>query len=77
VYPNPVKDKVIVRISEDLESGYVIGLVDMAGKFIQVRSFWNPLTNELEIDLTDLKPGLHFIKLYFGETFKTFTILKR
>ena len=61
VYPNPAKDKIIVRVSKNGNSNILI--TDMLGKKIKEIK-----TTELqtEINVSDLQGGVYFIKLTIG-----------
>jgi hypothetical protein len=59
VYPNPVKDKVNLRINGIIQADAVIIITDINGKQLQTLK---PAGNEVEIDMSSLSTGIYFIK---------------
>lgn len=58
IYPNPVKDKISISNSADIEK---IELYDLIGQKIFTNSF---LTNKITIDLTNYKSGVYLLKIF-------------
>lgn len=58
IYPNPVKDKITISNSADIEK---IELYDLIGQKIFTNSF---LTNKITIDLTNYKSGVYLLKIF-------------
>jgi hypothetical protein len=75
VYPNPVKDIVVLKIPSEKLVGKQYKLYDMDGKLLQIK-----LLNETEteISFSSLTPATYFIKVGEGEKeLKTFKIVKQ
>ncbi|MBC5836828.1 T9SS type A sorting domain-containing protein [Flavobacterium muglaense] len=58
IYPNPVKDKITISNSADIEK---IELYNLIGQKIFTNSF---LTNKITIDLTNYKSGVYLLKIF-------------
>lgn len=59
MYPNPVKDIVIIKTKETIES---IHIFDISGKLIQKHSFTG-IQNTIEIATSKLAQGTYFVKI--------------
>ncbi|WP_370095528.1 DUF4038 domain-containing protein [Winogradskyella sp.] len=76
VYPNPARDKVYVEYnlsSEDNNTFYIYNLQGVLFKTFQVKQTHNNSKNKLDIDLSDLTPGIYFIK----NNRNTFKLIKK
>ena len=70
IYPNPVKEKVLVKIlSSEI---YKIQLMDLNGKVI----FNSDLLNQTEINLSHLSKGVYFIRISNNNNFSVKKIIK-
>ena len=75
VYPNPVKDIVILKIPSDKMTGKQYKLYDSNGKLLQNKLLEK---TETEISFSSLAPATYFIKVGEGEKeLKTFKIVKQ
>ena len=68
IYPNPVKNYVVVK---GFSSGVTVCIYDLNGSMVRMTENVNE-----EIDLSDLIPGIYFLKISTGETMKTYKIVK-
>jgi hypothetical protein len=75
VYPNPVKDIVMLKIPSDKLVGKQYKLYDSNGKLLQIKLLQE---TETEISFSSLTPATYFIKVGEGEKeLKTFKIVKQ
>lgn len=72
VFPNPVTDKVTVRI-KDLEGSAAIRVFDMYGRMVMQQSSSQPLT---QLDVSKLSSGIYLIKVMNGGKESTMKIVK-
>ena len=72
VFPNPVMDKVTVRI-KDLEGSAAIRVFDMYGRMVMQQSSSQPLT---QLDVSKLSSGIYLIKVMNGGKESTMKIVK-
>ena len=73
VYPNPVKDFVILKIEKP--QGFSYTLCDMSGRMLDIGEI---ISTENEIRFTDYAPSIYILKLYLGEEeVAAFKIIKR
>ncbi|MEK7225739.1 MAG: T9SS type A sorting domain-containing protein, partial [Bacteroidota bacterium] len=72
VFPNPVLDKVTVRI-KDLEGSAAIRVFDMYGRMVMQQSSSQPLT---QLDVSKLSSGIYLIKVMNGGKESTMKIVK-
>lgn len=63
MYPNPVKDKFIIRFDGEQEKVQDIFLFDSQGKYYTIRTHWIASENGYEVDLSQMNHGLYLIKL--------------
>jgi hypothetical protein len=75
VYPNPVIDKVTIRLDEEIISDEAV-VIDVLGKLYSV-----PVLrigeDMLELDLSNLNSGLYLIKVKTSGNYKMFHIIKQ
>lgn len=72
VFPNPVMDKVTVKI-KDLEGSAAIRVFDMYGRMVMQQSSSQPLT---QLDVSKLSSGIYLIKVMNGGKESTMKIVK-
>jgi len=72
VFPNPVIDKVTVRI-KDLEGSAAIRVFDIYGRMVMQQSSSQPLT---QLDVSKLSSGIYLIKVMNGGKESTMKIVK-
>jgi len=59
-FPNPVKDKVMVKFGN--VNSYNVHIYDMNGKEVKMESIYS--ASQIELDLSDLKNGIYFAHTY-------------
>ncbi|MBJ7427940.1 MAG: T9SS type A sorting domain-containing protein [Bacteroidia bacterium] len=62
VYPNPVNDKLIVQLPENIGKTAQIELMDLTGKVLVSKTI-NNINNTITIDCSSLNTGMYLIKL--------------
>ena len=68
LYPNPSRGKVTVHLSEQIEAGSIIEILDISGRKIASRL----ISNNSEVFNLDNQPsGLYFIKVTNGSNWAT------
>lgn len=60
VFPNPVMSKLYINTFEDSSKVLEVDIYDMTGRFIKKVTIDNVTTNEYDLDLNFLRPGLYF-----------------
>ncbi|WP_136667744.1 T9SS type A sorting domain-containing protein [Flavobacterium sp. H122] len=74
VFPNPTTSVLILRISQEVNSGLKYQLFDSHGKLIETQ---NNLKVENEIDVSGLSAAIYFLKIFNGsDEVNTFKIIK-
>ena len=81
VYPNPVTTTVNIQVNDDaissqIDNGYQVVVVDAYGMPVASSAIWNTASSIIEIDLSSLPQGVYLIRLLYGTTSSSFTILK-
>lgn len=76
VYPNPVKNKVLVKSKNGSMNERSILLLDAIGKFYPVRISGRVSGQSVELDLTGLQPGIYFIRVMVSGELKTMRVIK-
>jgi hypothetical protein len=79
LYPNPVRDYVVVGINEEVQGKLTIEITDKAGKPL-FRQSWENADRAIQIELNDLNlaPGFYFVKIdQEGLATKTRRLFKR
>ncbi|MEX0986711.1 MAG: T9SS type A sorting domain-containing protein [Bacteroidales bacterium] len=71
IYPNPAKDFLKIELQSDNSVLPEVQIIDLTGKV--VKKFDSDFTMDNEIykanyDISDMKPGIYFVKLIQGET---------
>ncbi len=73
VYPNPVKDRVTIRVS-NLDSGMTASIQAVDGRILRTI----PLSeNETQLTVSDLSDGIYFITVSLGNAKSTYKIIKQ
>jgi hypothetical protein len=60
VYPNPVQEKLTVKLDNAVQKGFSIQLFDLYGKKLLQQT---TRQQTLSIDVTQLVPGIYFLKV--------------
>lgn len=65
IYPNPFKDKTLIKINQDKPAYIEINISNIEGKVIRNEFYNNKKQglNEITIEKGDLKPGIYFCRL--------------
>jgi hypothetical protein len=75
VFPNPVSDKLTLRIDKEDVSGFQYLIFDINGKLVSQK---NLLSNETEVPVNNLSKGTYFLKVQTGvKELRTFKIIKQ
>ena len=74
VYPNPVRDKVILTM-KDIEDYKMLMLLDMTGRVHPITSI-KTRSDRLEIDLSDLGAGTYFFRVITEDAAKVVQVIK-
>ncbi|MFH2142421.1 MAG: T9SS type A sorting domain-containing protein [Bacteroidota bacterium] len=69
LYPNPAKNNINVKVINHKKWEIKLEIVDMHGRVVQEIEFGN----NINVDISDLQPGLYFVKIITGNN----TILKK
>ncbi|MGY6563021.1 MAG: T9SS type A sorting domain-containing protein [Luteibaculaceae bacterium] len=73
VYPNPVQE--IIYFREEIKNIDLIEIIDLTGKRVAI---FNDLNNVTQLNLSNLKPGMYFVRLYKGsKIIRTEKVLKQ
>ena len=67
VFPNPVKDNLTIQYGSDFKKEWFYEIHDLTGRIILTgkKNHGNVVA---EIDVSELKSGLYFIKVFFGKS---------
>jgi len=77
IYPNPTKDKIIIKFNGSMVSDISISVIDELGRFYYYKEYKEiNLEKEEPIDLSSLKNGLYFVIIKSTNTNKMYKIIK-
>jgi hypothetical protein len=76
IYPNPVKDKFIIRFAGEQEKVQDIFLFDSQGKYHILKAHWITSENGYEVDLSQMNSGLYLIKLDLENSQQIYRVIK-
>ena len=76
VYPNPVKDRLIVLTGQQATVRNEISITDVLGKTYLLKLIQSAGDNTSVFDLSRFKNGIYFVKVVIGKTSKVFKIIK-
>jgi hypothetical protein len=77
IYPNPVKDNLIIKFNDATLSDITISIVDISGRSIVKRSFENiGLNAERTLDLSFIKSGIYFLEIRGEKNSRVYKIIK-
>ena len=77
VYPNPVQNKAIIYLSNEIISGIETTLYDVSGKMHPIKFVRQITPNSFEIDMSALQKGYYLIKVKVsGGGYKSIMIIK-
>ncbi len=65
IYPNPARATVQLELSADVT---LIEFIDLSGKLVYRQT---PLQKIQTVDLSELSPGIYFIRMHSGEDYET------
>ena len=78
VFPNPATDRVQLRFSADGPHAAQLQLFDAAGRVVRARAFATTAgDNGTSLDLTNLRGGLYFVRLWVGDRLLTQRVVVR
>ncbi len=73
-FPNPVQDRLVIR-GKDLLTSVRINLVDITGRILRTINVQSKV-KQIELNTTDLIPGLYFVKVYHNKRTETKQVIK-
>jgi hypothetical protein len=73
-YPNPVQNKVVLKIDGSIQNSAIITIINVAGKILQTLDVTK---NEMEIDMKNFAAGIYFIKYTDEQQNQTVKITKQ
>jgi ligand-binding sensor domain-containing protein len=77
VYPNPVKDNLLIKFDDATLSDITISIVDVYGRSIIERNFEHvDLNSEQTLDLSSMKSGLYFLEIRSEKGNRVYKIIK-
>ena len=62
LYPNPVKDRVVVQPIRKMTQSGVLEVIDISGKILYSQKI-NPIVEKLELDLGQIEAGIYYIRI--------------
>lgn len=74
VINNPVKDKLLLHIGQEIKAGASISLMDVSGKIVQKKSVLN--SGIMQIDASNLPSGMYFVHFINGDQKETGRFVK-
>lgn len=75
IYPNPVDEFLIIQGLRNQKSTSQVNLLNISGKVLNVSEYKN--TERLSINVSELQPGVYFIKILEGENIYLSRFIKR
>jgi hypothetical protein len=73
LYPNPVQDKLNITI-DAVHAHATLDLFNLYGQLLESKQYF---TNEVELDFSDVNPGVYYVRVQFGSTTKTIKVIKK
>ncbi len=67
IYPNPAREKVMIKFSQLPETGTQIILADITGKQLMVQQV---LSAQVVLDISSQPAGMYLVKIKSGDSFK-------
>jgi len=74
VFPNPVKDRLIIEITESELKNYTISMVNLFGKVLMNKNYFQSET--IEINTTSLKNSIYILQIEFDRSIYRQKIIK-
>lgn len=71
IFPNPAEERLTLELCSDLSALPVINVIDLTGKVVErFEHLFNFKQDAYtaELDISNMKPGVYFIKVFQGET---------
>ena len=75
IYPNPVSNRLNVEFKNMVDQTVQVRLVDLTGKTILTREFYNP-SNTQRLNLNPVNSGTYMLEVNAGQKRKVFKIVK-
>jgi hypothetical protein len=76
VYPNPTRGNITIRVSNANLSSNGIIITDVLGRTYSSGAVKKIYSNSVQVDLSNLRSGIYFIKVMVNDTFKIFRVIK-
>ena len=77
VFPNPVKNNLYILFQDISAMDYSLSIYSLSGQLLINKNINEPAMNEtVEINISDLEPGIYFIRLHTGNKFFSEKIIK-
>ncbi len=74
IYPNPTSGKVKVELNEDVQPNADIRILNLQGKEVHMSMF--DKSNVLDLDVSELSPGIYLIQVFNGDSFSQTKLMK-
>jgi hypothetical protein len=75
LYPNPVSDILTLNLKEAMEEA-TISMSDIKGNIKLVKKYNDLKQQQLQFDVSELKPGEYILQLKTGKSIETFKLVK-
>ncbi len=75
VFPNPFSSRITIEIADVVKTPILVSMHDVTGRMVSLNEF--PASQILEIDATNLSPGIYIIKVSSQSKFFTSKLVKR
>ncbi len=73
IYPNPATDKLLVTLQPAAPASYALKIFNLLGVMVKSLEL-NPA--ETEIDISDFRQGIYFLRCYTGSEVQTIRLIK-
>jgi len=65
IFPNPVTDKFILEVPEEITNNFIFSIKNIIGKEVFQKSYRN--TDPIELDISDFSTGVYLVKVVSGD----------
>lgn len=76
IYPNPATDKINLTLKSSVTAGFSISILNLAGAEVIAKAF-QAGKESLVIDISDLSPGLYFLRIASGQALQTLRFIRQ
>ena len=75
IYPNPARERITIQLENEPATNQVV-LFDLNGRMHDVTVTWMD-TRVLELDLANLRPGLYYVRIDMGASYRMLRFVKQ